>query len=402
MKQKLAKTETREKRRSLSLKGRESFTICKELEEKLTELENKMNIINPSTAPVSVVPLENKKVDKVSSRLRRKSLDSATGSEPLKVFLRLSNLEAKLAMTQIETSDNKQVELKLFNGECDEMDGSQKSEMVNEVKKMENLLRTKLVVLAKKKESLMKAGQWTNEAKLNLLAEKLAYESVLIGRLHDAVMESKCLDVTDAERLINSLDSKISGGKPNIETSLDYLVKSLAKHLTQQGVKRVSRKVKERKKHDPVIAELMNKKSALDSKVEKYINEVVHKLASAFSMESLADDTQPDRNLDRIKDAWTMAQEAVNQELIQVEITQVLSQASQTYRSYIEAENETRFAGIVKERANLEMWMALADEGLARDMASLVTRLEHEYKARLHQFKVRLTTLLRRVLVEWS
>ncbi|XP_073995297.1 myosin phosphatase Rho interacting protein outspread isoform X3 [Rhodnius prolixus] len=387
LKQKLAKTETREKRRSLSLKGRESFTICKELEEKLTELENKMNIINPSTAPVSVVPLENKKVDKVSSRLRRKSLDSATGSEPLKVFLRLSNLEAKLAMTQIETSDNKQVELKLFNGECDEMDGSQKSEMVNEVKKMENLLRTKLVVLAKKKESLMKAGQWTNEAKLNLLAEKLAYESVLIGRLHDAVMESKCLDVTDAERLINSLDSKISGGKPNIETSLDYLVKSLAKHLTQQGVKRVSRKVKERKKHDPVIAELMNKKSALDSKVEKYINEVVHKLASAFSMESLADDTQPDRNLDRIKDAWTMAQEAVNQELIQVEITQVLSQASQTYRSYIEAENETRFAGIVKERANLEMWMALADEGLARDMASLVTRLEHEYKARLHQFK---------------
>ncbi|KAK9504636.1 hypothetical protein O3M35_010923 [Rhynocoris fuscipes] len=396
LKQKLAKTETREKRRSLSLKGRESFTICKELEEKLIELENKMNIIDPSPAPVNPVPLDVKKADKVSSRLRRKSLDSATSSEPLKVLLRLRNLEAKVAaqtggssVTSAATSgDSKQIELKLFNGESDEVDSAQKTEMVNEVKKMENLLRTKLVVLAKKKESLIKAGQWSNEAKLNLLAEKLAYESVLIGRLHDAVMESKSLDLSDAERLITSLDSKINGAKPNIETSLDYLVKSLAKHLTQQGVKRVNRKVKERKKQDPVIAELLNKKAALDSKVEKYINDVVNKLADAFSMESLADDAGSERSTDRIQAAWSMAQEAVNQELIQAEITQVLEQASQTYRSYIEAENETRFAGIVKERANLEMWVSLADEGLSRDMGTVVKRLEEKYKARLQQLKL--------------
>lgn len=388
LKQKLAKTETREKRRSLSLKGRESFTICKELEEKLSELESKMsNIDIPASGIAKVVAPAPKEIDSKGDRLRRKSLDSATSSEPLKVLLRLRNLEAKLAAAQESSNDGKQIELKLFNGECDEVDSGQKEEMVNEVKKMENLLRAKLIVLAKKKESLIKSGQWTNEAKLNLLAEKLAYESVLIGRLHDAVMESKSLDLTDAERLITGLDSKISGGKPNMETSLDYLVKSLAKHLTQQGVKRASRKVKERKKPDPIIAELLSKKNSLDAKVESYINSVVDKLAEAFAVESLADDAGLSKNNDCLQAAWSMAQEAVNQELIQAEISQVLSQCSETYHSYIENENQTRFSGIVKERANLEMWASLADENLKNDMNNAVKKLQNEYQKRLETLK---------------
>ncbi|CAH1403611.1 unnamed protein product [Nezara viridula] len=389
LKQKLAKTETREKRRSLSLKGRESFTICKELEEKLSELESKMSNIEIPASGIAkaVVAPAPKEIDTKGDRLRRTSLDSATSSEPLKVLLRLRNLEAKLAAAQESSNDGKQIELKLFNGECDEVDSGQKEEMVNEVKKMENLLRAKLIVLAKKKESLIKSGQWTNEAKLNLLAEKLAYESVLIGRLHDAVMESKSLDLTDAERLITGLDTKISGGKPNMETSLDYLVKSLAKHLTQQGVKRASRKVKERKKPDPIIAELLNKKNSLDAKVESYINSVVNKLAEAFAVESLADDAGLSKNNDCLQAAWSMAQEAVNQELIQAEISQVLSQCSETYHSYIENENQTRFSGIVKERANLEMWASLADENLKNDMNNAVKKLQNEYQKRLETLK---------------
>ena len=42
MKAKLAKSESREKRRTQSLKGRESFQLPKEIEEKLVELEQKM------------------------------------------------------------------------------------------------------------------------------------------------------------------------------------------------------------------------------------------------------------------------------------------------------------------------------------------------------------------------
>ena len=305
----------------------------------------------------------------------------------MKVLLRLSSLEAKVAKAQSSPTENKHMELKLFNGECSEVDGPQKNEMVNEVKKMENLLRAKLVVLSKKKESLIKAGQWTNEAKLNLLAEKLAYESVLIGRLHDAVLESKNLDLTDAERMISSLDLKLSGGKPNMETSLDYLVKSLAKHLTQQAVKRVNRKVKERKKQDPAVAELLNKKHVLDSKVGTYIDEVVNKLAEVFAVETLAEDTGVEKSKDHIQAAWSLAQEAVNQELIQAEISQVLSQCSQNYQSYMENENQTRFAGIVKDRANLELWLTTADENLNSNMSTAIKKLQDEYHLQLEKLK---------------
>lgn len=390
LKQKLIKTDTKEKRRSLSLKGRESFSICKELEEKLAELENRMNVISPTSpsVPIHPAPLaveeDPKKMDKVSARLRRKSLDSATSSEPLKVLLRLRNLEQKVS--QVGAPDKK-VELKLFNGECDEADASNKPEVINEVKKMENLLRTKLVVLAKKKETLISAGQWTNEAKLNLLAEKLAYESVLIGRLHDAVMETRNLDLSDAERLMTCLDSKISGGKPCMETSLDYLVKSLAKHLTQQTVKRVNRKPKDRKKTDPALTELFNKKSSIDSKVEQYINEVVEKLAHAFAVESLSDVSSDKSNKIQSCTIQSMAREAVNQELIQEEIGQVLNQCTQTYKNYVESENQSRFAGIVKERANLELWGSLADEHLQNNIGCAIKKLQDAFAAKLLSLK---------------
>lgn len=41
----MAKSESREKRRTQSLKGRESFQLPKEIEEKLVELEQKMTTV---------------------------------------------------------------------------------------------------------------------------------------------------------------------------------------------------------------------------------------------------------------------------------------------------------------------------------------------------------------------
>lgn len=112
LKQKLQKTESREKRRSLSLKGRDSFAIGKEVEEKLSELENKIIALeNNGGNTVSEIVVsksssemlktkkeitENKLLNRASSRVRRKSLDSATNTEPMQVLLRLSSLETKV------------------------------------------------------------------------------------------------------------------------------------------------------------------------------------------------------------------------------------------------------------------------------------------------------------------
>lgn len=54
LKLKLAKSESREKRRTQSLKGRESFQLSKEVEDKLVDLEHKMAALGSgSTTPSS-------------------------------------------------------------------------------------------------------------------------------------------------------------------------------------------------------------------------------------------------------------------------------------------------------------------------------------------------------------
>ncbi|XP_022184758.2 protein outspread isoform X2 [Nilaparvata lugens] len=419
LKQKLSKSETRDKRRSLSLKGRESFSICKELEDKLAELEKKICALDnsgitaitngstdtqehddskqkPQLPHTSSSPETNGSSSKVSAaRLRRKSLDSATSSEPMKVLIRMNSLEAKvskaakgimISRSSPPANDDIPEHPVVLNVE-DSVDGPEglKVEVVNEVRKMENLLRVKLGELAKKKEALISAGEWNDENKLNLLAEKLAYESVLVGRLHDAVSDSNMADCKDANRLMSMLEVKLNGGKPNIETSFDYLTRTLSRHLMEQS--RVKpRKVKERKKvaGGSFVEDLKQKKKVLDGRTEKFLEDVIEELAMVFAVETLGDDV---RCSGRIQEAWSLAQEAVNQELIQAEISQVMQQCTKTYESLMDREDETRFLGLIQQRASLECWGNLAADMLNGEMEKAVSRLHEKYQANLVRLK---------------
>ncbi|XP_046680312.1 protein outspread isoform X3 [Homalodisca vitripennis] len=435
LKQKLSKSETREKRRSLSLKGRESFTICKELEDKLAELENKISSlttvdgVNPtppskSPSPVKTFPppSPSSETSKMAARLRRKSLDSATCSEPMKVLIRLSSLEAKVAkaareivicpsspspqpsnesITSLDDSEQKipsPTELKLFNGveETDEVDGTSAvhHHVSSEIKKMENLLRKKLLEISKKRESLIASGQWTSEARVSLLAEKLAFESVLVGRLHDAVSGSTKGDISDVERFMTELDLKLSGGKPNIETSLDYLAKALTRHLLNQNTQKIKpRKPKDKRRstESAAIIELNKRKKHLDQNVGVFVDQVVDQLAAAFAVETLGDDSLSGGE-NRIKAAWTLAQEAVNEELIQAEISQVMSQCSRTYQNLVEDEKDSRFVALIQERASLELWSRATQEYLNKEMEVVVKRLYEKYQDNVYRLKAQNTS----------
>lgn len=413
----------------MSLKGRESFTIGKELEDKLTELESKISTLTlPTTnvtTPPSKSPSPTKSLpppapssdsSKVSSRLRRKSLDSATCSEPMKILLRFSSLEAKVAkaskeiiicpsspsptsqpstesIVSLDEVDHKPLELKLFNGvdESDDVDGNSQVQhhVYGEIKKMENLLRSKLTEISKKRDSLIASGQWTNEARVSLLAEKLAFESVLVGRLHDAVTGSAKEDICNVERFMTELDAKLSGWKPNMKTSLDYLAKALTRHLLNQNIHKVKpRKFKDKRKANDCLAftELNQKKKSLDHKVEVFVNQAVDQLAAAFANETLSDDTLSVGET-KIQAAWSLAQEAVNEELIQAEISQVMSQCSKTYQNIVNEEKENRLISLFQERASLELWSKATVEYLHKEMDVAVKRLHDKYTENLYRLK---------------
>lgn len=83
LKQKLVKAESRQERRSRSLRGgKESLTISKEMESKLSELENKMKAIE------GIVPSDN---------LSHSSQNDADKNDSASIFLRLNMLNSKVS-----------------------------------------------------------------------------------------------------------------------------------------------------------------------------------------------------------------------------------------------------------------------------------------------------------------
>ncbi|XP_060843007.1 protein outspread-like isoform X2 [Rhopalosiphum padi] len=216
LKSKLTKSEGREKRRSLSLKGRESFTICKELEEKLVDLEKKIGKLD-TTNGNAIEKSDSKdtgcRASTVASRLRRKSLDSATSSEPMKVLIRMTSLENRVADMQKANSDTMNIIVE---------DGIDTKEA--EICKIECAWRTKMSEIASKRRKLQSEGCLDDEAKTTLLAEKVATESVFLNKLRHLIKNDIAVETTNRikSRLDSSIDlfaevDKIVGIKNNTE-----------------------------------------------------------------------------------------------------------------------------------------------------------------------------------------
>ena len=106
LKVKIAKSESREKRRTQSLKGRESFQLSKEVEEKLMELEGKMATLIGAQSGTSEKTVESSPVrhrrgfeeTTKSFRMRRKSLEGG-GNDSVKILLRVEQLEQQLSQS---------------------------------------------------------------------------------------------------------------------------------------------------------------------------------------------------------------------------------------------------------------------------------------------------------------
>lgn len=538
------------------MKGRESFQICKELEEKLAELEAKITSLETGQ-PVAITsaPRPNKHarsespqrrkdtgngdgVSKGSSRVRRKSLDSATSSEPMKVLIRLSSLESKVAKAvdrigkkvegdreqevipcknvhvlslkeshHVEVSvepapdsvcleDGKPVNLenavltarakvqeclnlvasfkspvskscshyldsiqyfedclsevkdilvKCSSKGCDtEMNvtngSSNTVELVKHatvqcvVQKLEDLLKKKLKEVAVRKAELVKLGKFNRQARMQLLAEKLAYESVLVGRIAQAVtscedgsssFRKRVLDseIADCKRLILELKSKLKGTAETksdcYETSLSHLTRVLAARLVAQGQLASSCEFMPQKSETGCClkpsttdaAEILLKlQQELDVLMRDYRTAKLERLAQTLAIEtlSLSNEHEHTKNKtmvtkleqqrfgrsptltvedQRIREAWAMAQETVNRELIQAEISHVTMRCGQAYETSLATEQEAMFSFLASQRAILEQWSDTVEGILRQEMETGIDELTRKYEEYLAKLK---------------
>lgn len=239
------------------------------MEDKVTELEAKILSLERSRSKrrhkrerssERSSPID----DRSRRRLRRKSLDSATASESMKLLMHLSSLESKvtnvaasneslnLASDSETTTDNLEknhslacakeklndclIRITKFRSSRSKRSPSPGSERVstleqnlidvcdilnhhicgintpeaevvicsttNVVKQLQTLLLEKLTSLAEKRQRLRDNNKLDVKAKLELITEKIAYENILISRIQEALY-SQATDQATCERLMS-------------------------------------------------------------------------------------------------------------------------------------------------------------------------------------------------------
>lgn len=531
LKHKLQKSEARDKRRSLSLKGRESFSIGKEVEEKLTELENKITTLETGKVSLSAAPvikppskppsptkekeksptkekdMDSKSLKRMSARLRRKSLDSATSSEPMKLLIRLSSLETKVGNaletkkdlttscesliqtisegtvvenTESHTSstphrhlldrlqslenvvissrnkvneclcqvssiraarsrrspspvlDRKAFSLKSIERcltdvsktlqECTDKcvlpfeniyEGYSNDAVLNVVCQLEQQLRSKLLDINQKKCILLESGELNQKRNLEFLAEKLAYEAVLIGRINDAIANANGNEIVkrlvrsemeETSQLVISLQSKLNGSdikKPTVlKTSMDYLAKILSRRINLINNLPVDKtfaqsqntlKIKE-------LEHLLASQKELTNNVDQYKAEKLVELTKALIIESFNLQSDSNVNFDqrrsnlenlRIQEAWQRARDVANTEMMNSEISHVLMRCSQFYETQLDNEQKCRFTLIASQQAALERWFQLTHQRLNHEMKEAISDISTCYQECLATISIR-------------
>ncbi|XP_050473401.1 myosin phosphatase Rho interacting protein outspread isoform X2 [Bombus vancouverensis nearcticus] len=507
LKQKLTKAESRDKRRSLSLKGRESFQISQEMEDKLLDLENKICAIERgkgTSAPVSTGcsskesspnPKKEKRRDGKSldrTRLRRKSLDSATSSEPMKVLIRLSTLETKVAnvtenmasdaekdsseCSEISASSTSEVSLEIIArlrklervvskskrrlekclgstqaedkaekclrevndilDSCLECKKNQASAQVTEsvgvvVSRLETILKDKLSELTKRRQTLEQNGQLNDREKMKLVAERVAFEFIVLRQIKCAIgrtfdRSAVLSELVETSQLASSLMRKIHGTKPKTyqNTSyIQYLTRVLANKLVLVGgVAATETTTKEvSAARNESLNFLLQKQCEVNEIVRKYKETKLRQLAEALAAETLSMSEQEDLNKHqvtnsnkklledrRIREAWALAQETVSKELVQAEVSHVIVRCGQMYEQNITSITDACLNFEGAENVTLESWIDAAQARLRQEMELSTRELSDVYEECLHQLKKNKSTIVeskyesRQLLTEYA
>lgn len=490
LRQKLMRSE---KRRSLSLKGKESLSIQKELEEKVTELEIKIDAIEtvhmdiiPSPvivpdSPTPTDPSEERSLKKSSSRLRRKSLDSAS-PQPMAVLLRLNALEKRIDGSSAAINNNNNISnfnnnnntntkisehlierlkslegvvitsrdiieqslqqfqnlkssksrrsvspiadkkdsykfverclteaTKLLRDSCDNCLVSEctmnnnlillpeTSPIKLALTQLEAQLRTKLSDLLKQRRMLREKNELTQRNDLELLAERIAFESVCFGKLRDAIgraenaeefgeKQSKS-EIAETVQLMAILRGKLSGKcvvKPN--GSLDILAGVLARRLILTAGRTAQLKASDLTPvNSNILDDLLRQQNELNIIAKRYKTNAMENLAYGLAAETLSYISSNDAVQGAVQEAWRQAQETVNAELVQTEIAHIMMRNAQRYENAITP--AFGYTLTSQERISFENFADAVQDALRREMEVAVNQLTQCYDESLAKMK---------------
>ena len=483
LKQKLMKSE---RKRTSSLKGKETLQLQKELEDKVMELEGKfeMNLDVEMPSPscsLRASPARCETPEKRSStaKLRRKSLDSVS-SQPMQLLVRLNALEKKLesnssnlslstissdsTTTTQKTSSEQLIDcvrnlenviaasqnvledglqhlhhhnkssrtrcaetvrveqllvesIKILS-ECQPTDNAQPvtgDEIVQEtgsvkvaLLQLESQLKAKLSELLKQRRILRETNKLTGKKDLELLAERLAFESVCFGKLRDSLCRADQLDkfvehqtkceIAETTQLMALLKAKLCGKTATVKNggSLDILAQVLARRLllTASKMGQMSELVSSSLSSSSFPAsvadsnfmeDLLRQQNELNLITKRYKINTIENLAYDLAAETLNYISANSTVQGAVQEAWRYAQETVNAELIQYEISHIMKKTAKRYENSLAP--SFGYALTSQERISFEVFADAVQDSLKKEMESTIAQLTQCYEENLTKMK---------------
>lgn len=478
LKQKLMKSE---RKRTSSLKGKETLQLQKELEDKVMELEGKieMNLdveMPSSNCSLRASPSRCETPEKRSTaKLRRKSLDSVS-SQPMQLLVRLNALEKKLesnssnlslstissdsthsqktseqlkdclcnlenviTSSRIIAEDSLQqihqhnksrsrcvetvrveqllTETVKILTECQptsEHSISQQQPTGDEIRQetgsvkvallhLESQLKVKLSELLKQRRILRETNKLTHKKDLELLAERLAFESVCFGKLRDSLCRADQLDtfvehqtkceIAETTQLMALLKAKLCGKTATIKNggSLDVLAQVLARRLllTASKLGNMNELISSSAFPESIdvnfMEDLLRQQNELNLITKRYKINTIENLAYDLAAETLNYISANSTVQGAVQEAWRCAQETVNAELIQYEISHVMKKTAKRYENSLAP--SFGYALTAQERISFEMFADAVQDSLRKEMESTIAQLTQCYEENLTKMK---------------
>uniref|UniRef100_A0A1A9W089 PH domain-containing protein n=1 Tax=Glossina brevipalpis TaxID=37001 RepID=A0A1A9W089_9MUSC len=268
---------------------------------------------------------------------------------------------------------------------------------------LETQLRSKLADLLKQRRILRERNELTKRKDLELLAERIAFESVCFGKLRDSMQRAENpelfterqtrAEVAETSHLMSMLKAKLQG-KCTIKTSgsLDILAGVLARrlmlstfHKTQNGQSAQDVKLSMEPVDQNILDDLLRQQNEINVIAKRYRNNTMENLATNLAAETLSYISTNDLVQGTVQEAWRQAQETVNAELVQSEIAHIMMRNAERLESSLIP--SFGYALTSEERLSFEKFADAVHDVLRREMELAVTQLSQCYEEAMQQMK---------------
>lgn len=275
---------------------------------------------------------------------------------------------------------------------------------------LESQLKVKLSELLKQRRILRETSKLSHKKDLELLAERLAFESVCFGKLRDSLCradhpdkfvehQTKC-EIAETTQLMALLKAKLCGKTSSIKNtgSLDVLAQVLARRLllTASKLGQMNELITSSSSStspSPVtvaadanfMEDLLRHQNELNLITKRYKINTIENLAYDLAAETLNYISANNAVQGAVQEAYRYAQETVNSELIQYEISHIMQKTAKRYENSLAP--SFGYTLTAQERISFEVFADAVQDSLKKEMESTIAQLTQCYEENLTKMK---------------